>query len=896
MSWLDGWRHRLRVFFHRDQFSRDAEEEFAFHQSLERDQQRGGEGDTTGRIRRRFGNGTYFLEETRRMAGLAWWDTVGQDLRFALRSFLRTPGFTAVVILTLAVGIGANVAIFSAVDALLLKPLPFPQPERLVKLSLTSPPQGDDPGSQDNDWSYPKFVVARDQQTLFTSIALHNPTQYTLVLDGDAERDDAEVVGAEYFRILGVAAALGRTFSVEEDREPGHAHVVVITDGLWRRRFNADPAALGKALSIDGNPFTVIGVLPAGFKGLTGRAEFFTPVMSYYPDGLEQAWNHLFGVIGQLKPGVSQLQGAAQVTDLGRQIDRTYPVPDDPNLHWGATAVALDTVRVDPVLRRALLVLLGAVGVLLLIACSNVANLMLVRATGRRREISLRLSLGASRSRVLRQLLTESLFLGAAGGLAGVGVAWVTLRGLVAAAPHLGVRPDQGGLGVIDFTAVHLDGRALVFAAAVALGTGVLFGLMPALHGSRGALSDALKEGAVHTGGGARRMTASRNVLVIAEIALALLLLAGSGLMLRSLARLLVVDPGVDPTNVLTVRVTPGTRMGRDSLPAFFDDISREIGAIPGVRSVALADCPPLNGGCNGTTIGLRDRPAAAPGTEPSVGVHWISPGWLPTVGQSLLRGRNLDRHDDLASHKVVLVNRSAAERFWPGQDPIGKGVSVGQGGFWNDTALVVGVVADARYANLHTQPVPDVYLPYYQSPRPRLMIFVRTATSPLALAPAVRQALKRIAPDFPVYDVQTMSARMGAASASARLSTMLLSAFGLVALGLATVGAYGVIAYSVAQRRQEIGIRMALGATRGDVLALVLRKGVALAALGTAVGLVAALASTRVLQSLLYETTPTDGPTLAVIAIVLVAAVLLASWIPARRAATIDPNRALQG
>src|SRR5688500_11900761 len=901
MSLLHSLRHRLRVLFRPGEFQRSLEEETRFHLELEAMQQEhAGAGTVTGvaardAARRRFGNVTSHKEETRRMSGLGFFDLLSQDLRFALKSFLRTPGFTIIAIVTLAIGIGANTAIFSAVNALLLRPLPFAEPDRLMKVSLTSPATARQPAHDDRVWSYPKFAVFRDAQTVFQDISLWSDVQHTVTLAGEAERAAVEFVGARYLPTLGVQPAQGRNFLPDEDRHGDGPKVAILGDAFWKRRFNADPAVLGKTIQVGGEPFTVVGVLPPGFAGMSGRVELLIPIMSQSAEQINQVWSHSYYAVARLKPGVDSEQAIEAARVLGARVASAYPHPEVRSEVWGAAARPLDATRVDPVVRRSLLVLLGAVGLVLLIACANVANLFLVRAAGRRREIAVRLAVGAGRWRLVRQLLTESVLLSAVGGALGIVLASWGVTALAALDPSTALRVQRiQGLGAIGFDSIRLDLPALLFAAGLTVLTGVVFGLAPALLATRPSLTGALKDDGLRPRGAGGRGVSGRGTLAAAEIALALVLLAGSGLMLRSLGKLLAVDPGFTASNVLTLRFGVDG-VGRDSLPGFYDELLPRLAALPGVTRVGLGDCPPLNGGCNGTVVWRRDRPAVAAGTEPSVGVHWATPGWFAALQVPLVRGRLFGDADRLGGRKAVLVSETAARRIWPGEDAIGKPVSVGQGGFTEDTAFVVGVVGDVRFGTLDSLPAADVYLPISQSPRARTMLFVRTAGDPLAVAPAVRRVLAEMLPDSPLYDMRTLEDRTADARSYASFSATLLALFAGVALVLAAIGVYGVVSFAVSQRTREIGVRVALGATRGDVLRLVVGQGVGILVVGGVLGLVAALAATRVLGALLYDVAPSDPVTFAAIVALLALAVVVASWIPARRATRIAPVEALR-
>ncbi|MHB1223626.1 MAG: ADOP family duplicated permease [Gemmatimonadaceae bacterium] len=896
MSRLDGWRYRLRVLLSPRRHAADLDEEIAFHLDLDARQHASAAGaEDHWAARRRFGNVTYMKEQAREMAGIGFLEVLRQDLRFASRSFRRTPGFTAIVVLTLAVGIGANTAIFSAVNALLLRPLPFHEPQRLAQPSLTSPASPDEPARDDRIWSFSKAVAFAEAQTAFEAPSVYTSWESTVRGDDAPERVTGEFTDSRYLPTLGVQPALGRNFTADEDRVAGGPRVVLISDSYWQRRFNADPAVLGQTLDLDGQPYTIIGVMPRDFRGLTGKAEFWASVRSLPADELAGAWSHFLMMVARLRPGMTMERAIAESQRAGTVVDARYPHPEVADEHWGATARPLDATRVDPMVRRSLLVLLGAVAVVLLIACANVANLFLVRAAGRRREIAVRLAVGARRGRLVRQLLTESALLAGLGGVAGVVVAWWGVRLLSALDPSTALRAQRlQGLGAVGFDAIRLDLPTLAVAAAITVITGLLFGLAPALQSTRPSLTGALKEeqGASRTGG---RGPSTRNMLAVAEIALAVVLLAGSGLMLRSLGKLMGVEPGFDSSQVLTLRLNLDGSTGRDSLPASYDVILQRLAGLPGVTSVAFGDCPPLNGWCNGTVLLHRDRPAPAPGTEHEVGVHWVTQDWFATLDVPLRRGRLFNSGDRLDTRKVVLINESAASRYWPDEDPLGRPVSVGQGGFWEDTAYVVGVVGDVRYGTVDSLPGPDVYLSYHQSPNRRATIYLRSAADPLALAGAARQALGELLPGTPVYDVRTLASRVADASAYARFSALLLGLFAAVALGLAVIGTYGVIAYSVAQRDREIGVRLALGATAGNVTRLVVGQGMGIAAAGAALGVAGALAATRVLGSLLYDVAPNDPATFAAIVALLVGAVLVASWIPARRAARVHPGAVLR-
>ena len=816
------------------------------------------------------------------------------DARYAVRGLMRRPGFTTVAVLTLAIGIGANTAIYSAVDALLLRSLPFREPGRLM--DIVQSPSDEGP----TEWSRPKYLVFRNAQKSFATLALHRETQ-TTITGTEPERVSTEEVTTEYLATLGLRVTLGSDFPSELDNGAGARRVALISDALWQRRFNADPDVVGKTLSLNNQPWEIAGVLPPGFRGLSGRAEALVNLTAREADALNEAWSLEFSMIGRLKAGTTPEQAATEAKLLGPRIYDAFPMQagtlttSKAPAKWTAEARPLNSIRMASGLKRSLLVLFGAVGLVLLIACVNLANLLVARAVARRQEIAVRLAIGAARTRLIRMLVTESVVLATLGGAVGLAVAMMGTRLLSAINPQetLQVQGLQGGIGAVGFDSIRLDTRALVFAFGVTVVVGLLFGLLPALRATRADLTRDLKEGSTATRGG-RRVGASRRSLVVAEVALALVLLAGSGLMIRSLGNLLSVDPGFDSRNMLTLRLSvPAGDIAPDSMPGFYEQLQSTIAAVPGVQQVALSDCPPLNNGCNGTIMTFADRPQTSSGNA-MVGVHWVSPSWFATMRVPLRRGRLFSETDRLGTPKVVLINEAAARAYFRDEDPIGKKVAVYQGGF-HTGAEVIGIVGDVRFGTIDSTARPDVYISYGQARVPRMMIFVRTAGDPWAAASSVRAAIRDFAPRNPLYDIRAMHERVANASAQTRFSAVLLGFFAAVALSLAVMGIYGVMSFAVAQRTGEIGIRMALGAGRSRVLRLVIRDGALLAATGVLIGFVAALGATRVMRSLLFEVTTTDPWTYVGMAVILAAAALLASWIPARRAAGIDPMVALR-
>jgi len=745
-------------------------------------------------------------------------------------------------------------------------------------------------------WSYPKHQTFRERQQVFEEIAIYRGGTFNLAGDAEATRILGEYVGAQYLPLLGVGAKLGRVFLPEEDAIPETHFVALLGHGLWQRSFGGDPGIVGRAIRLDTRTYTVVGVLPAGFGGLTGTAEVWVPVMTQNTDSLRERWMHSYQMVGRLKPDMSVEQARSAVEVLGARVNEAHPdrFPAPGAKPWGAVARTLDEARIDPALRRSVLVLFGAVGFVLLIACVNIANLLLARAGSRRREIAIRLAVGASQGRLVRQFLTESGLLAMAGALASLAVAYLGILALGAINPATtGFGRRVSGLSLIGFNSIRMDSSALLFTLAIGLLAGLLFGLVPALQASRVSVADGLKDAGSQWA--AIRGLKGRSFLVVAEVALALVLLVSSGLMIKSLSRLVAARTGVDPARLLSMRINlPGLQYGSQASLAFFQELETRVAGLPGVQAAGMGNCPPLSGGCNGTIIWFRDRPEVPRGAEPSVGVHWITPEYLKAMRVPLLRGRNFTAVDRTGAPKVVLINEAAARRFWPGEDPIGKPIAVGQGGF-GDRAEIVGIIADVRYGTMDATPGPDVFIPFAQSPRNSMVLYLRTTSDPRALAVAVRAEVRALDRNLPVYDLKTMTERISDATSSARFSAVLLGVFAAIALVLSAIGIYGVMSYAVSQRTHEIGIRIALGAEPRDVLALVVRRGLGLTVAGLVLGVAAALASTRVLTTLLYEVRPSDPPTYIVIAGILGLVAFFASYVPARRATRVDPLVALR-
>jgi putative ABC transport system permease protein len=820
-----------------------------------------------------------------------------QDIRYAVRTFVKTPVFTLVAVATLALGIGANTAIFTLVNALLLKPLPFAQPDELMMVHLLMPDRDGAPGVfREMVWSYPKYEVFCDQQQVFSEHALFTSGQWSLTGGGEPERVRGEVVGARYLTTLGVLPVVGRDFTRDEDRTPGMDPIVLLSHALWQRRFGGSPNVLGEVVRLSGVPHTVVGVLPAGFRGLTGEAEAWVPLMTASAEELGWKWSHSYYAVARRKPGVSAEQARDAVTVLGSRVDAAIPDPRGVS-KYGATAISLHDSRVDPLIRRSALVLLGAVGFVLLIGCVNLASLVLARAATRQREIAIRMAIGATRGRLVRQFLTESLVLSGAGALAGLGVAYGALRLAGTLLPEAGIvlRSQTFGLTRVGMSLIDLDMATLGFTVAVGVLTAVLFGLLPAWHASRSDIINTMKAGGAGSIAHGVRGLGLRNLLIVGETAFALVLLVAAGLMIQSVNNLQRTSLGFEPAGLVTFPLSlPRIQYDEARSTRFFLDVLERVQALPGVQSAAYGLCAPVSGGCNGTRVTFPDKPPVAPGREPGIGIHWASPELFKTMGIQLLRGRTFTDRDRHGQPKVVVVNETAARTLFGGEDPIGQRVGLGQGGF-HEGAEVIGIVRDVRYRAVEQAATADMYVPLLQSWRANGILFVRSTLDPAALIPAVRREVQSLDRDLPVTNVKTMGARFGDATWRTRLSADLLGLFAGLALLLAAIGLYGVMTQSVEQRTREIGVRLALGAERRSIFTLVIGRALVIAAMGVGVGVGLSLLSMRFLETLLYGVRPNDPVTLAVLAAGLLGLSFLASYMPARRATRIDPWNSLR-
>ena len=810
--------------------------------------------------------------------------TLWQDLRQGLRAMAKSPGFTFVAMLTLAVGIGANTAIFSVVNAVLLRALPYPDSQRLVALWGVN----DRTGDSRRALSYPDFEDFRAQSRTLESAAVYNDDTATLTGIGEPLHLHNGVVSAALFHVLGVSPQLGRRFLPEEDN-PG-TRVTILSDRLWRERFGADPAILGRALTLNGHSYTVVGVLPPAFQfPLESDPEDLWTTMAVYRVSedsdkpmTEQRGAHWLQGIARLKPGVPLAQVNAELASIGAALAKQYP---DTNKHLSLRAEpALDALVGDA--RPAMWILLGAVGLVLLIACANVANLLLARSTVRQREIAVRAAMGASRTRLVRQLLTESVLLALAGAVPGVVVAaWATR-----------ILSTLQSLQIPRLAQAAVDWRALLFTLAASLATAAVFGLVPAIHAARFSLTGALREGSRGTGQSAHHARL-RSTLVVFEVTLALLLLIGSGLLLRSLVSILRVQPGFDPHGLIAFDLDlPGTRYGKPEQSAqFFRDLLPRLNALPGVVSASGVMPLPLSDNSMGTSFAIDGRPvpkSEEPGTQfRSVGLDYFRTMHIP-----LIAGRTFTASDTRTSAPVVIINQTLAHKFFPNENPIGKRIKPGVSDSGSSVMReIVGVVGDVRHRRLWRAPDPESYVPYDQVSLGGMTLVVRAASNPQALMPMIRNEMKRADAELPLYNVRTLEEYVSGSVAQRRFTALLLGIFAGIALLLAAVGLYGVMSYGVAQRTHEIGVRVALGAESGDVLRLVIGQGLRLTLLGVVLGWLGALGVSRFLSGMLYGVAGDDPLTFAAVAAVFVAVALAACYVPARRAMRVDPLVALR-
>jgi putative ABC transport system permease protein len=799
---------------------------------------------------------------------------LAQDIRYAVRMLLKHPGFSAIAVLTLALGIGSTTAIFTVVNAVLLRPLRFPRPDRLVEVHIAG---SDGPRTTLPDTD---FLAWRDANSTAEALAVFNTEAVNLTGDGAPERVSAASVTDGFFHVLEAPAAIGRVFQPGDDR-PGAAKSTVLSHGFWQRRFHGDANVIGRSITLAGVPHTVVGVMPQDFRFPLRTIDLWQIHTIDPPTrrGPFYTWG-----IARLKPGVSIQQADANLRAVEASLRRQYPSADD----WRFAVVPLQDALVGDV-RRILLLLLGSVGFLLLIATANVANLLLARAATREREIAVRSALGASRTQIAAQLVTESLALAAAAGALGLAVAALGTRALIAFAPEQITRLADVGMSAGVF----------VFTLGVAVFCGMAFGVVPALRASRTPPADALKDGRSGTASVAHRRL--QRGLVVVEIALALVLSIGAGLMIRSLNALGAVNPGFEPDHLLTFEIALPHAQYPDApkVTAFYDAVVDRIEKLPGVRSAAVTISLPPNLLLATDNFMVEGQVVPARQSAPIGPFVLVGDGYFKTLGVPLVRGRFFDRHDTLDAAPVVIINETLASRYFAGADPIGRRLKDGGPerpvGPDNPWMTVVGVVGDLKYTGLDAAPDPTFYLPFRQNSWSRQYVVVRGAGDPRALAPAARNAVSSIDQDVPIFNVKTMDELISASFAPPAFRTILVTTFALLGLVLAAIGIYGVMAHAVAERTHELGVRIALGASRGDVVRLVVGEAAILAAAGVGLGLAGAFVTTRLMQSLLFGVTATDASTFVGISGVLVGTALAASYLPARRAMRVDPMVALR-
>ncbi|WP_415907134.1 ABC transporter permease [Oleiharenicola sp. Vm1] len=798
------------------------------------------------------------------------------DLRYAWRQLAKSPGFTLVAVLALALGIGANVALFSVINSVFLRPLPYHEPDRIVRLSSTNEQQN----FTRIGFSYPRYLAVRGGQQVFSELALGVFNGFTLTGRGDPQQVAGMHIDANFLPVLGVQPLLGRNFNADEDR-PGGEPVVMLSHAFWQKQFNADPSVLGQALVLDGRPHTIIGVLP--------------PALSAFPFNQQQVWvprpaevpflvpaqldggGFFFQAIARLKPGVSLRQAQENLDVIAGAYRAANPKNVDAPSRAELVPLLEDAVGDQ---RRTYLLLFGAVGCVLLIACANVANLLLARFVGRRKEIAVRFALGARRAQVVRQLVIESLLVAVTGGVLGVLLAQWTLGALVTLGDNLIPRALEIGL----------DPRALGFALLVALATGVGMGLLPALQAAGVDVNDTLKDATRGSSGSGQRL---RSGLLVAEISLSLVLLIAAGLLLTSFARLQGVAPGFEPRGVFVAQIAPSPQKYHgEKLVTFYEQLYAKLQGLPGIQAAAVSDRVPLTGNQTPAPVAVAGRPLPALSERANANRHLVSPRYFTTLGIPLRAGRDFDERDSSKVPHVAIINEAFARKHFPDEDPLGRTLITGMGQL---PSQIVGVVADVRSTTLNTPPEPDYFLPALQRPENFTNILVRTAGDPAGAASLVRAALKEIDPDLPLLNPQPLTARIAQSVANRKLAMLLLAGFAGLALLLASIGVYSVMAYLVAQRTAEIGIRMALGASPENVMTMVLGQGLRLALLGVVVGLGVAFAVTRLMQQALFGVQPHDPLIYAGLSLTILAVAALACWLPARRATKVDPLIALR-
>lgn len=800
------------------------------------------------------------------------------DIRYGLRTLAKNRAVTIIAVLTLAFGIGANSAVFTIINAVLLNPLRYKEPERLVWVWASAP------GLTKARVSPSDFLDWNEQNQSFERITCFRVQNFNLANGGNPERIQGGIVSADFFTVLGVQPLLGRTFHAQED-QLGQDDVVVVSYGFWQRRLGSDPNLVGKTLNLNGRPFTIIGVTPKAFYQLPAKAEIWTPLV-FSPTEAKNRGAHYLSVIARLKPDVTIQQAQNEMEIISRQLQQQYP---DTNAGRGAKVVALNEEVVGDV-RTTLLILFGAVTLVLLLAAANVANLLLSWATVREREIAVRSALGATRMRLFRQLLTESLLLSLLGGILGILLAYGAIHLLLVWGPNSIPRADEIGI----------DSQVLGFALLISLLTGIIFGVAPAVHASRPNLNESLKEGGR---GGTQGLQHRRihNLLAVSEIALALVLLIGAGLLIKSFYRIQRIDPGLNPLNVLTMEIAlPRTKyVSSQQQASFFQQLLEHVKSLPGVQYASVINDLPLASGGSSTAFVVGGHPAPVLGQEPRAHYRPVSSDYFLAMGIPLIKGRSVTERDTKDAPLIVVISQGIAQRFFPNEDPIGKRIGIDSPPEWRE---IVGIAGDVRHHGLDNEVKPHLYIPYLQNTSEYLTLtsatmslVIRTTAPPQSLAESVRREVLALDKDQPVSKVKTMEQVVDESITQRHFNMMLLIILAIIALILAAVGVYSVISYSVTRRTQEIGVRMALGAKARDILWLVLRQSIMLILIGSLIGLSAAFMLTRVMSSLLFGVSPTDPLTFGSITLFLILVALSACLIPANRATRVDPMVALR-
>ena len=840
-----------------------------------------------------FGGMEGVKEECRESRRVYFLETLLHDIRYALRLLRRNPGFSAAAMLTLALGIGASSAVFSVVDSILLKPLPYPEAQRIVIPWRVAPAQLNI-GYEEIPWGREDFQIMSHDVKELQNVSAFYSDSFSLTGAGDPQFLQGLRASAALFDALDVKPTLGRAFTAEED-QPGHEHEVILSDGLWRERFAASHGILGQTIELNGSAYTVVGVMPRNFTFLRGEempkgfnfpreTQLWVPIaLRSGPRQLDET-SDLLGILGRLRPGSTLQRAQAELNVFAKRRESMYP--RGAKDWFNSRMVSLPRQLAGDV-RQPLLLILGAVAVVLLLACSNVAGLLLARSISRQQEFSLRSALGAAQGRILRQLLTESVILASFGGVLGVATAALLIK----------VVKIFGPAGIPRLQEAAIDLRVLVFALCAGLMTGLICGLAPSLYARRTALLAALKEGGARSAGAGSNPRMRRAILV-AQMALAVVLVITASLLAQTFAHLLTVDAGFNAEHVLTFELSlpPAKYAGEKSIVAFYQRMLPQLRATAGVRGAALVETAPMAGSTEGSGIRVPGRISTSANDTAFANYSIVSPGYFSTVQTPLLRGREFLETDTTDSTPVVVINKAMVEQYWPGQDALGKQVGLGSTRF--PLMLIVGICADVKHISLREQPGPEMYVPYTQKPYPSMQtmaLVVRAQGETGSVIGGIRDAIHSLDRDLPLAKVTTLSEIVGSSLSQPRFSMLLLAAFAGLAVLLAAIGVYGIISYSVSRRTQEIGIRMALGAKRSSIFVMVVQQGLRLAVIGVAIGLTAALGATQLMKSFLYGVRAFDPATFAAVAFFLIAATLAACYLPARRATSIEPTRALR-